>query len=209
MGMAAMWRERRTDALMVIGTLVLFLLVHGSLDDWHADWGWGPRYAVFILPLVWIPAAFAIDRWKPRAWRRGLTGAIIAASLAVQFAAVATNWHYQYQLMWHQGRLGGEMYWRADNQLTDAFRAAIENTARTFGADIPAPVVPGASAQTITASTGINVWWISALRNGLPAPFVVPLVAVLAAFALFAWRRARASVRGEDAGGGLDFSLPR
>jgi hypothetical protein len=111
--------------------------------------------------------------------------------------------------MWHQGRLGGEMYWRADNQLTDAFRAALGNVARTFGADIPPPIVPGASAQTITASTGINVWWISALRSGLPARFVVPLAAALAAFALFAWRRALASVRGEDAGRCLDLGLSR
>ena len=209
LGFPAMWRKRRIDALMVLGVFTLFLLVHGSLDDWHADWGWGPRYAVFVTPLLWLPAVFAIDRWDSRAALRKAGTILIAASIAVQFAAVAVNWHYQYQLMWHGGRLGGEMYWRADNQWTDALRAAIGNTGRTLGSNSPGPVVPGASERTVRASTGINVWWISALRAGMPAYAILPVVMAIAAFAIVAWRRVLASVRREDAGSGLDLGLPR
>jgi hypothetical protein len=127
----------------------------------------------------------------------------------VQVTALAINWQYQYQLMWHEGRMSEAMYWRADNQLTDALRAAAGNIARTAGSGPPAPLVPGTSAHTVVASTGINVWWISALRLGLPASAIVPVVLALAMFAVFAWRQAMASVRDEDAGRGLDFGLAR
>ena len=208
-GLPRMMRERRADAWMVIGTLVLFLLVHGSLDDWHADWGWGPRYFVFIIPLLWLPSLWVFDALRPRTWMRRAVIALVAASVAVQLTALAINWQYQYQLMWHEGRMSEAMYWRADNQLTDAFRAAGANAARTAGGGPPAPVVPGTSAQTVVASTGINVWWISALRLGMPASMIVPVVLALAMFAVFAWRRTIASVRDEDAGRGLDFGLTR
>lgn len=195
-GVPAMLRRARVDALMVIATLVLFLLTHGSLRAWHGDWGWGPRYVVMVLPLLWLPAVFAADAIRASAAARRAAAVLIAASVAVQIAATIVNWQYQYQLMRHDGRMTNAMYWSADNQFTDAMRGASMNLARMAGAAVPARDVPGVSHQTLIASTGVNVWWVTALRLGLPPAAVLGAAGALAAFAWLAWRRVRGLVRG-------------
>lgn len=189
-GWPRMLRASRADALTVAGTLALFLIAHGSLAAWHGDWGWGPRYFVFILPILWMPAIFTLRAIADRPRARLAAGVVVAASVAVQLSAVAINWQYQYQVMYADGRLHAGTYWSADNQLTDGIRAAFDNAARTFGVDRPARALPGVSRATFIASTGINVWWVTAIRMGLPPAPVGAAALALLLFAWFAWRRA-------------------
>ncbi|HUF23220.1 MAG TPA: hypothetical protein VMN81_03750 [Vicinamibacterales bacterium] len=197
LGMPRMLRDARTDALMVLGVLALFVGVHGSLLSWHGDWGWGPRYAVFVLPLLLLPAVFVLNAGEATGARRHAMRGIVAAGVVVQLAAVAINWQYQYQLMSADGRLHASTPWRADNQLTDGLRAAAGNAARTAGAGMPARVPAGVSRHTRTASTGVNVWWITAVRAGVLPAYALAAAAALFAIAAFAWRRA------------LELSAPR
>lgn len=194
--MPRMLRAARSQAWLVLAVLILFLAAHGSVPVWHGDWGWGPRYAVFILPILWLPAIFVLDPDRAGRGSRHAIAAIVAASLAVQATAVIINWQYRYQLIHIDGRLDPQTPWRLDNQLTDGLRGAAGNLARMAGADVPVRDVPGVSPQTLIASTGVNVWWVTALRLGLPPAPVLGAAGALAAFAWLAWGRARRSVRG-------------
>lgn len=193
-GLPRMLRDARAAAVMVMAVFALFVAAHGSLAGWPGDWAWGPRYFVFVIPLLFLPVVFALQGPHTRR-ARAAGAAIIAVSIGVQAVAVTIDWHQQYQLMWIDGRLS-QGYWRADNQLTDAVRAAAGNVARMAGADVPVREVPGASRLTRIAASGVNAWWMTALRAGLPPIAVLPAAGALAAIAIYAWRRARLSVRG-------------
>lgn len=189
-GFLRLWRRARPEAAGIAAVFILFVLIHGSMKSWSADWGWGPRYAVFILPLLWLPAALLIGD-LPRDGRRAAVTGVLALSLCVQMVPLLVNWQYQYQNMFADGRLDAGTPWRADNQLTDAARAAAANLARTFGADLPARApLPDMSRLTAIASTGVNVWWVTALRSGLPPLAIWSAVALIGAIAWIAWRRA-------------------
>ena len=192
-GLPRMLREARAAAVMVVSVFVLFVVLHGSLAGWPGDWAWGPRYFVFVIPVLFLPAVFALQGPHGRRARAAGT-AIIALSIGVQAVALTIDWHHQYQLMWIDGRLPGS-YWRADNQLTDGVRAAAANVARMAGSDVSMRDVPGESRLTRIAASGVNVWWVTALRAGLPPMLILPAAGALAAIAIAAWRRARRSVR--------------
>ena len=209
MGVPRMWREARAAAVMVLSSLALFLAAHGSLYSWHGDWGWGPRYFVFVLPLLWLPAAFAVDLLRRSMRVRRIAMALAIISIAIQASAIVTNWHYQYQVRGMEGRLRAGMHWSADNQLTDAVTGAVRNVSRLAGLDVPVTIPPGVSHHTVLASTGINVWWVTALRAGFAPWQVIPPAALIAAIAAIAWRRVMRSVRREDTSGGLDLGLAR
>jgi hypothetical protein len=202
-GFARLWKEARVEAAALAASLALFLAAHGGIQVWTGDWAWGPRYSIFITPFLWLPGALLYVRLVPGSPGRRAASALLVVSLAAQCVPLAINWQYQYHQMWAGGRLDGGTPWRADNQMTDALRAAPANIARTFGADIPLPgAVPGMSASSMLASTGINLWWVTALRAGVPPAIVWPMVLTIAAVAAAAWRRAwraarqPASVRG-------------
>ena len=190
-GWRQLYRAAPVDALGVAAACAAFVLVHGTLGSWHADWGWGPRHFVFMVPIAWLPGALFVASLRAGTTQRRLAAALIAASLALQGASMIVNWHYQYQLMWAEGRLDDGTPWRADNQMTDMLRASGGAIARMAGADLPAPpVLAGVTPQLYDASAGINVWWITARRTGVPPWIVWPAVLVMATTAAVAWRRA-------------------
>lgn len=190
-GWRRLYRAAPADALGVAAACTAFVLVHGTLGSWHADWGWGPRHFTFMIPIAWLPGALFIASLPAGTARHRLAAALVAASVALQGAAMTINWHYQYQLMSVEGRLDGQTPWRADNQMTDMLRASGAGIARAMGVMPPAPpAIAGITPLTHAASTGINVWWITALRAGLPPLAVWPAVLLIAAAAAAAWRRA-------------------
>jgi len=188
-GWPRMWRASRAGALVAAATLLLFLAAHGSLASWHGDWGWGPRYFVSIIPVLWLPAIFVLPALASRGPARAAIASLLAISIAVQTAAIVVNWQYQYQAMRADGRMHDGMPWSIDNQLTDALRAAAGNVARMAGADVPARELPFVSRATYLASTGINVWWVTSIRAGVPPVPVAAAALALVLFAGFAWRR--------------------
>lgn len=189
-GWRHLYRVAPVDALGVAAACAAFVVVHGSLGSWHADWGWGPRHFVFMIPIAWLPGALYVTSLQAGTTRRRIAIALITASLVLQGASMVVNWHYQYQLMWAGARLDDGTPWRADNQMTDTLRAAGGALARAAGVGPPAPpALTGVTPILYAASTGVNVWWITALRAGMPARFVWPVVVLLAAAAAEAWRR--------------------
>jgi hypothetical protein len=103
---ALIQRAPRTAVLMAVATLPVVLFT-ARLPSWHGDYAWGPRYLVFAVPVMCLPAAFAIERALAAgpALRRAAAlagcGAILLAGFVVQVAGNAFYWD-------HWIRLSGE-----------------------------------------------------------------------------------------------------
>jgi hypothetical protein len=86
-------------ALLTMGPVVL---LYARTTFWHGDWCWGPRYVVFAVPVLFLPAVL----WADQAIRTmsssrlamrvqlGLAAAVLAAGLAVQILGSAFYWDH-------------------------------------------------------------------------------------------------------------------
>ncbi len=92
-GLPRLVARRRPVALALALTVGPVLLVYTRYLFWSGDWGWGPRYLVFALPVLMIPAAELLG--EPASFGRGLRvalGAALAAGIAVQALGCAVRW---------------------------------------------------------------------------------------------------------------------
>jgi hypothetical protein len=100
---ALVQRAPRTAALMAAATLPVILFT-ARLPFWHGDYAWGPRYLVFAVPVLCLPAAFAIERAlaaRPAVRRAAaLAGCavVLLAGLVVQIAGNAFYWDHWIRL---------------------------------------------------------------------------------------------------------------
>jgi hypothetical protein len=189
-GARRFWRQDRRHCALILGSGLLFLLLHAQMRNWSGDWGWGPRYTVTILPLLFVPTAWVVaelwrDRW--RSWRVIGASSVAVFSMLVQCAAVVINWHYRYAYveqhgMWSHARAAWSF---TGGQWLDAMSTAIVNVRRAAGASIPPDVVAGASTLNVAASNGVNLWWLTAGKAGVPEPLVIVAVGVL--FGMLVW----------------------
>jgi hypothetical protein len=86
--------SRRPHVALAIGLSVIpIVLLYARYIFWSGDWGWGPRYLVFALPALLLPAAELFDRARrpPRA-TRACVYALLVAGVAVQGLGVAFGW---------------------------------------------------------------------------------------------------------------------
>jgi hypothetical protein len=69
-------------------------LVYARFNNWHGDWAWGPRYLIFAIPALLVPAAFWVDHiWQQR--RRvaqAIAVALVGLSFYVQVLGNAFYW---------------------------------------------------------------------------------------------------------------------
>ena len=102
-GVRDMLRRRETEAgtpVEVARTLTAWsallacgvaLLLYARFQHWAGDGSFGPRYLVPILPIAFIPVAFALDRFAAdaRPWRRTAAALLGALGLAITIGGVA------------------------------------------------------------------------------------------------------------------------
>lgn len=108
-----------------------WLLFVSCLAFFGGDWSWGPRYLVVILPLWALAFPFAVGT----GWRRGLVGALVAASLAVQLLAVSVD----HQRFFFEQRLY-PFFWSSDPWVYFSLSQLVERPGEL--ADVARPGVP-------------------------------------------------------------------
>lgn len=114
-GAAAFWRRHRMDAIVMLGVFAVFLLAIGKLPAWAGEFTYGPRYLLFVLPVLSLPAVLFVDsiienigRWRARAWA------------AAAIACLAYSAYLQVQV----NRLGFWIYYEARSALEVAYSDA-------------------------------------------------------------------------------------
>jgi hypothetical protein len=171
-GIPAFWRRRRPESLVVIGSAMLYLLMHAAVRNWAGEWGWGPRYSLIVLPLLLVPAAFAFERLFVAHSPRLLVpaAALLASAVVIELASVTINWHYRYAYLSQQGSLStrAAIWSFGHGQFADALITAATNVGRLFGRPTPIDVVAGTDPLNVIASNGVNFWWITAMHAGVP-----------------------------------------
>jgi hypothetical protein len=101
LGLLALPRLYRRAPGVVIAMLLTagpVVLAYARFLFWAGDWAWGPRYLVFLVPLLMLPVPLVIDEVvaMARGWGRRLAVATLAALLlagvTVQVLGAAIVW---------------------------------------------------------------------------------------------------------------------
>jgi hypothetical protein len=95
------WRAWRRYYLLLALVGLPPLIVHARMVFWSGDWAWGPRYCVFIVPALLLPAGLLFQRageapppaWVRRARGAGLAG-VIACGVLVQALGCVFLWDH-------------------------------------------------------------------------------------------------------------------
>jgi hypothetical protein len=93
LGLRRFWRQYPTTVLLMLATIAPLTLFYGAFPSWPGDWAWGPRYLVFAVPVLLLPAIGFLPgaRWPGR-W---LAACVLALGIGVQLLGNAFYWdHY-------------------------------------------------------------------------------------------------------------------
>jgi hypothetical protein len=99
-GLGLRWHQQGREAVLALAMLVVHLAFYSRLNYWHGDGSWGPRYLVFVVPFLMLPAAGLLDvlaRWRRRL-TVALVGTLAALSFAIQLLPVLVNFGTYLQL---------------------------------------------------------------------------------------------------------------
>jgi hypothetical protein len=76
-------------------TAVPPVLIHARLVFWSGDWAWGPRYMLFLVPLLLLPAVVALEKARATGHARAasvVAGAALAVGMGVQLVGGMFYW---------------------------------------------------------------------------------------------------------------------
>jgi hypothetical protein len=114
-GAREFWRRHRMDAIAILALFVPFLLLLSKLPLWAGEFGYGPRYLLFVVPVLSLPAVvFADSIIDNLAARRARAWA------AAAIACLAYSAYLQVQV----NRLGFWTYYEARSALEVAYSDA-------------------------------------------------------------------------------------
>lgn len=93
-------RQHAFEAVFALSVLVVFYAVNASLMFWRGGWCYGPRYLLFVLPVLSLPllelrAVFAERMWVPRAAVALLVAWAIVSQPLVQGAEFLIGYRVQ------------------------------------------------------------------------------------------------------------------
>jgi hypothetical protein len=91
------WPQFLPAALLTVAPPVL---VYARMIFWSGDYAWGPRYLVFAVPVMLVPACLVVDdllsaaRSSKRLLAAGLLGTLLVAGGCVQYLGNAFYWDH-------------------------------------------------------------------------------------------------------------------
>jgi len=100
------WRRFRIDAVAILSCAVVYILVLAKVPTWRGEWTYGPRYLVFIAPVLSMPFLLLIDwiidcirdRWDAR-WIALVAAGALAYSGFLQFQVNRLDFYFLYKVI--------------------------------------------------------------------------------------------------------------
>jgi hypothetical protein len=93
LGMRRFWRLHAKTVLLMLATIVPLVLFYGRFPSWPGDWAWGPRYLVFAVPVLLLPAVGFLS--AARRFGRAFAAGVLIVGICVQLVGNAFYWdHY-------------------------------------------------------------------------------------------------------------------
>jgi hypothetical protein len=100
------WRRFRADAVAILTCATVYILVLAKVPTWRGEWTYGPRYLVFILPVLSMPLLLLVDWIIDRArdqWNARIialaAAAVLACSGFFQFQVNRLDFFFLYRVM--------------------------------------------------------------------------------------------------------------
>ncbi|MBD2777350.1 hypothetical protein [Iningainema tapete] len=166
------YKSYRYEAIYILSIFILWLLLHGKMRSWYGAWGWGPRYFIIILPILFIPFASHIDLIIKKVFFRLIAIVLGTFGFALAISSMMSNWlvriDYAIQNKTFDDREFVWGFW--NSQSVDMLRAGLENLMRIItNSPVPekAKIYPG---QIEYVSNTINIWLN---YNGTKLPLII------------------------------------
>ncbi|NJP05921.1 MAG: hypothetical protein HC837_10010 [Chloroflexaceae bacterium] len=105
-GMVVGWRQQWRESVLALLLLALHLAFYSTISYWHGDGSWGPRYLVFVLPFLYLPAAglFAVVQEQRFYLVRLAIAVLVATSFTIQLLPILFNFNTYLQLSGQSAR---------------------------------------------------------------------------------------------------------
>jgi hypothetical protein len=88
------FKTRPIEAATLFAFLLVTLILVSRLPFWRGEWAYGPRYFVFILPLLALPALYPLE-WAWTRSRKAMPGmfwvSVLAVAVAMAFAQLQVH----------------------------------------------------------------------------------------------------------------------
>ncbi len=95
LGIGTAWRRRRAETAFFLSVIAVVMLFNAKFRHWHADYCWGPRHLVGIMPLFLLIAHPWIEEVVTRgraSLRRAALIALFSSGIAVQLLGASIYW---------------------------------------------------------------------------------------------------------------------
>ena len=188
------------------------LLLYAKFEHWAGDGSFGPRYLVPLLPLAFVPVAFALG--EATGLRKALAIGLAVAGLAAQLGGVAIYFgaqmreagDYPYRLPLSDPHFMSESHFDPhDSPIAGHWRMLARNAGEHLAGRWPnlsgqgeVDARVGLSAQDQQALLhALDFWWLYAGYAGAPTVPLQAAAALLAAFGIAFLVRAPGAARAE------------
>lgn len=198
------WRSQgagRVASWGIAAAWIAGLLLYGRFEHWAGDGSFGPRYLIPLLPLAFLPVAFALEQ-ATRA-RRVAIALLAAAGLFVQIGGVSIYFgaqmreagDYPYTLpLEHPRFMSDSRFHPAFSPIAGHWRMLIRNAGEHLRGEAPRLDLadPGGSRLGVDEADqarllhALDFWWTYLTYAGFPAAPVAAAALLLLALAAFA-----------------------
>jgi hypothetical protein len=93
-GLRRMWRTHRFEYAWTLAYFALLFFIYSNYTFWKGEASYGPRYLLFGLPALALPAVLALDALRAmsqRGWRTGCVALLAVGVALAVFAQVQAN----------------------------------------------------------------------------------------------------------------------
>lgn len=191
---------------------VVGLVMYARFQHWAGDGSFGPRYLIPLLPLLFIPVAFALQRMPFRrrvaAWVLAVLGLLVQiGGVGIYFGAqMREAGDYPYTLPLDHPRFMSDSHFNpAFSPIIGHWSMLSRNVAEHVRGDAPRLELTDEASSRLGIGAAdqdrllhaIDVWWLYLVYAGYPALPAFAVALALLALAVWAFLRMRRAMRVE------------